>query len=77
MIEDYFSNNPDAKEILEEYFLDYCTVLVLSLSNLDEAFQLFDSSNNRGKPLYPTDLLKAFHLRELTGNDEKKREMVQ
>ena len=77
VIEDYFSNNPDAKEILEEYFLDYCTVLVLSLSNLDEAFQLFDSSNNRGKPLYPTDLLKAFHLRELTGNDEKKREMVE
>ena len=47
------------------------------MSKLDEAFQLFDSSNNRGKALYPTDLLKAYHLRELTGNEEKKLEMVE
>uniref|UniRef100_UPI003F49A940 DUF262 domain-containing protein n=1 Tax=Niallia taxi TaxID=2499688 RepID=UPI003F49A940 len=76
-IEEYIGVNPNAKEILKDYFLNHCTVLVLELSNLDEAFQLFDSSNNRGKALYPTDLLKAYHLRELIGNDEKKREMVE
>ncbi|KGR79177.1 DUF262 domain-containing protein [Ureibacillus manganicus] len=76
LIEEYFDSNPNAKEILRDYFLEHCTVLVLQLSNLDEAFQLFDSSNNRGKALFPTDLLKAYHLREITGNDEKKREMV-
>lgn len=76
-IQEYFDHNPKTTEILEDYFLDHCTVLVLKLSNLDEAFQLFDSSNNRGKALYPTDLLKAFHLRELKGNEEKKVEMVE
>ena len=77
IIKEYFDRNPKAKDILEDYFLENCTVLVLKLSKLDEAFQLFDSSNNRGKALYPTDLLKAYHLRELTGNEEKKLEMVE
>jgi hypothetical protein len=76
-IEEYFERNPNAKDILEDYFLENCTVLVLKLSNLDEAFQLFDSSNNRGKALYPSDLLKAYHLRELKGNEKKKLEMVE
>ena len=29
------------------------------------AFQLFDSQNSRGKELYPHDLLKAYHLRQI------------
>ena len=77
IIKEYLERNPKAIDILEDYFLENCTVLVLKLSKLDEAFQLFDSSNNRGKALYPTDLLKAYHLRELTGNEEKKLEMVE
>jgi uncharacterized protein with ParB-like and HNH nuclease domain len=77
VIGDYFERNPHNKEIIEDYFLSNCTVQVLELANLDEAFQLFDSSNNRGKALYPTDLLKAFHLRELKGTEERKLEMVE
>lgn len=42
-----------------------CEVVVVILRDLDEAFQMFDSQNARGRPLYPTDLLKAFHLREV------------
>ena len=37
------------------------------------AFQLFDSQNSRGKTLYPHDLLKAHHLREM--KNEKRRKM--
>ena len=77
VIGEYFERNPHSKEIIEDYFLTNCTVQVLELANLDEAFQLFDSSNNRGKALYPTDLLKAFHLRELKGTEERKLEMVE
>ncbi|MDN4478656.1 DUF262 domain-containing protein [Demequina sp. SYSU T00039] len=54
---------------LEEWaraFLDRCEVVVLTLSHVDEAFQMFDSQNTRGKALYPTDLLKAFHIREMS-----------
>ena len=77
IISKYFERNPKNKEIINNFFLSNCTIQVLILENIDEAFQLFDSSNNRGKALYPTDLLKAFHLREIHGNDEKKLEMAE
>ena len=35
----------------------------LTVTDLDAAFQMFDSQNTRGRPLLPTDLLKAYHLR--------------
>jgi len=37
---------------------------------LSEAFQFFDSQNARGKALYPHDLLKAYHLREMKTENE-------
>ena len=40
--------------------------VVITVKNQAEAFQLFDSQNTRGKKLYPHDLLKAFHLREIS-----------
>ena len=46
VIGEYFERNPHSKEIIEDYFLTNCTVQVLELANLDEAFQPFDSSNN-------------------------------
>lgn len=48
-----------------EFFLKNCSVVVLEVRDLDSAFQMFDSQNTRGRPLFPTDLLKAYHLREL------------
>jgi hypothetical protein len=53
---------PDAaQEFADAVFLQ-CEVVVVTLASLDEAFQMFDSQNARGRALYPTDLLKAFHL---------------
>ena len=56
-------------EINEEMFLnelkDKCEFVVITVYRQDEAFQLFDTQNSRGKELYPHDLLKAFHLREM------------
>lgn len=43
-------------------------VIVITVDEESEAFQLFDSQNSRGKPLYPHDLLKAYHLREMTSS---------
>ena len=62
------------------FLLDRCEVVVLTLRNVDEAFQMFDSQNTRGKPLYPTDLLKAFHIREMSSDQaapELRQAMVQ
>lgn len=40
-------------------------MVIIPVQTISEAFQLFDSQNNRGKPLDPHDLLKAYHLREM------------
>ncbi|HBR11621.1 MAG TPA: hypothetical protein DD740_05320 [Chryseobacterium sp.] len=48
------------------FFFDKCEVVKVTLDDISEAFQFFDSQNARGKDLEPHDLLKAFHLRELT-----------
>jgi hypothetical protein len=58
-------NLPD-REAFAEFFLNQCTIVVISIENEDEAFQMFDSQNSRGKALFPTDLLKAYHLREMS-----------
>ena len=53
-----------AKDICN-FLLENCSVSVITMpqERLSEAFQLFDSQNNRGKSLEPHDLLKAYHLR--------------
>ena len=61
-----------AKDICN-FLLENCAVSVITMpqERLSEAFQLFDSQNNRGKSLEPHDLLKAYHLRKQDFEDEK------
>ena len=61
-----------AKEICE-FLLENCSIscIIMPEERLAEAFQLFDSQNNRGKSLEPHDLLKAYHLRKQDSEDEK------
>lgn len=59
---------------LREFVLHKCELITVTLDNLSEAFQFFDSQNARGKALAPYDLLKAYHLREMMqGTDEAER----
>lgn len=51
---------------LRSFIESQCELIVVVTENLSEAFQFFDSQNARGKALYPHDLLKAYHLREMT-----------
>lgn len=61
-----------AKDICN-FLMENCSVSVITMpqERLSEAFQLFDSQNNRGKSLEPHDLLKAYHLRKQDSEDEK------
>lgn len=71
--------SPSDRERFATFILQSCEVVVLRLANIDEAFQMFDSQNTRGKALDPTDLLKAYHIREMdseTVSDETRRRMV-
>ena len=53
-----------------DFFLHKCQVVTVTLSDISEAFQFFDSQNARGRDLDPHDLLKAYHLREFSPHDE-------
>ena len=64
------------KDSLTEYISEHCELIVVITEDLSEAFQFFDSQNARGKTLYPHDLLKAFHLREMSGVDVTETERV-
>ncbi|GAA4736454.1 DUF262 domain-containing protein [Flavisolibacter ginsenosidimutans] len=60
------------------FFYEKCELVQVVLNDVSEAFQFFDSQNARGRDLDPHDLLKAFHLRELTPriSEQEKMEIV-
>jgi uncharacterized protein with ParB-like and HNH nuclease domain len=57
-------------------FIENFQVVVFFIHDETEAFQFFDSQNSRGKDLYPHDLLKAFHLRELGGEELEQQTQI-
>ena len=61
---------------LREYIETRCELIVVITDDQSEAFQFFDSQNARGKKLYPHDLLKAYHLREMNHLSAEQTEKV-
>jgi hypothetical protein len=68
-----FGNDEKKKEFFNQKILEKCEFVIFTVHEHDEAFQLFDSQNTRGKDLEPHDLLKAFHLREMASDTEVER----
>lgn len=60
-------------DVISNFIMNHCKVSVIEMpsESLTEAFQLFDSQNNRGKALEPHDLLKAYHLRSIQDPTER------
>lgn len=52
------------------YVFKNCTFVKIVTESEQEAFQFFDSQNSRGKALDPQDLLKSYHLREMSSESE-------
>jgi hypothetical protein len=65
-------SDADRRELLS-FLLQKCELIRITLDDLSEAFQFFDSQNARGKELEPHDLLKAFHLREMPSDSDRRR----
>lgn len=65
----------ESKRLLD-YVCDRCELIVVTTPDISAAFQFFDSQNARGKALYPHDLLKAYHLREMAGENEAETERI-
>lgn len=77
-IKEWFSlKGNNIKDDFVNAYKNILEVVVIKVSKISEAFQLFDSQNNRGKALDPHDLLKAFHLREMKNQPyEMKRAVI-
>lgn len=63
-IEHNLSNQ--SKKGFANFLLESCCVVEIIVSELSEAFQLFETQNGRGKELEAYNLLKAYHLRAMT-----------
>lgn len=68
-----FESKDEKKADFKNQILNKCEFVLFTVFKQDEAFQLFDSQNARGKALEPYDLLKAFHLREMDFDSEDDR----
>lgn len=55
----------------------HVTFALVEVDQVDLAFTFFDTQNNRGVPLHATDLLKAYHLRAVTGETTAQQENLQ
>ena len=65
----------DRRDLLD-YIKKNCELIVVITEDISEAFQFFDSQNARGNKLYPHDLLKAYHLREMNDLEIAETEKV-
>jgi len=59
------------REDYKKYLENNCSVVKIVTDCEQEAFQFFDSQNSRGKALKPHDLLKSYHLREMSGESDQ------
>ena len=67
-------NSDKKREEICEFIKNNCELIVVITDDISEAFQFFDSQNARGRKLYPHDLLKAYHLREMGNVDANETE---
>ena len=76
IIEKWIQDNiANEKEIFFNYILNNCELVVVTVYNISEAFQMFDSQNGNGKELEPYNLLKAYHLRAIKDRDNQERQI--
>lgn len=76
-IREWFSSISDVeKGLFNDAQKTILEVVVIAVDKIGEAFQLFDSQNTRGRALYPHDLLKAYHLREIHDKYEMQNAVV-
>ncbi|HEY1056703.1 MAG TPA: DUF262 domain-containing protein [Emticicia sp.] len=66
----WISDEITDKELLLIYVMHSCSIVEITVDNISEAFQMFDSQNGRGLSLQPYNLLKAYHIYYLRNESE-------
>ena len=75
-IREWFAFAPVGMQDFKQAIKKHLEVVVITVDEISEAFQLFDSQNSRGRALYPHDLLKAYHLREIHDKYDMQRAVL-
>ena len=73
---EWFAFAPAGMQDFKQAIKKHLEVVVITVDEISEAFQLFDSQNSRGRALYPHDLLKAYHLREIHDKYDMQRAVL-
>ena len=61
----------DKKINFYTYLVEQCEFVEIVVTNISEAFQMFDSQNGRGKELEAYNLLKAYHIRAMESETQE------
>ncbi len=74
-IEDWIKENLSEEdyESYLNYLLNKCEFVEVAVTELSEAFQMFESQNGRGKELESYNLLKAYHIRAMEQNSQEEK----
>jgi len=70
-ITEWIKSNIDNTNDFYQYVIEWCRFVEITVNDLSEAFQMFDSQNGRGKELEAYNLIKAFHIRSMNKETEE------
>ncbi len=72
-IKQWCDRNIADKVAFAKYIKESCRFVLITVKNLSEAFQMFESQNGRGKELEAYNLLKAYHIRAMTSSPSQEK----
>ncbi len=72
-IGDWLNLNVSYREGFLDYILTSCQFVEIFVKKLNEAFQMFESQNGRGKELEAYNLLKAYHIRAMSSSTKEEK----
>ncbi len=70
-IERWLNSNVSNRKEFSEYIINNCMFVEIIVTKLEEAFQMFESQNGRGKELEAYNLLKAYHIRAMASSTKE------
>lgn len=72
-INEWLNLNISNRRAFLDYILDSCQFVEIVVQKLNEAFQMFESQNGRGKELEAYNLLKAYHIRAMLSSSKEEK----
>lgn len=72
-INEWLNLNVSNRRAFLVYILDSCQFVEIVVRKLNEAFQMFESQNGRGKELEAYNLLKAYHIRAMLSSSKEEK----